>query len=339
MSFNCNDNLKKMHPHYNSLTPKGITRMHFNEVTDAILPVDVLFKDIDKNLNSYPEMEYMELEEISSKHYNVKITEITPTCGSDEGIDLCVRTYCNPGETILIPDPSFGSYAQTAGCFGVNVERFDLQNDGTKWFLDIDNFIKKAKEVKPKLIFLPNPLAQVGAIVKKDDVKKIIESLPDTMIVADEAYIEFDEENSVLSEFNKYENLTLLRTVSKFYGIPSIRLGFIISHFKDEFFKVKMPDNLNKLSCRIGCNLFENLTPAIISQQKEKIMNQKKQLIEFLKQFNEIETIYQSVSHFVYCKLNCKGADFAKKLLDNYNIKIRVFGDGKFENYCRVSVR
>ena len=336
--FKCNSNLEKMEPHYNSLTEEGIKRMHFNEVDKPILPIDILFKDIEKNLNTYPEMEYVILEKVASKHYGVGASQIAPVNGSDEGIDISVRVFCNPGDTILIPNPSFGSYAQCGGCFGCKIERFDLKNDGKVWFLDIDEFINFGKQVKPKLIFLPNPLAQVGAIIKLEDIVKVVEAFPESMIVADEAYIEFAEEESALSIFNKYQNITILRTVSKFYGLPGIRVGFMISHFKDDIFKVKMPDNLDKISCKIACNLFENLTPEIIENRKKEIAQKKADLIEWLKQFDEIETIYESRSHFVYIKLKCLAEDFAKKILTEYNAKIRIFGPGRFEKYCRISI-
>ena len=204
--------------------------------------------------------------------------------------------------------------------------------------MDIDEFINFGKQVKPKLIFLPNPLAQVGAIIKLEDIVKVVEAFPESMIVADEAYIEFAEEESALSIFNKYQNITILRTVSKFYGLPGIRVGFMISHFKDDIFKVKMPDNLDKISCKIACNLFENLTPEIIENRKKEIAQKKADLIEWLKQFDEIETIYESRSHFVYIKLKCLAEDFAKKILTEYNAKIRIFGPGRFEKYCRISI-
>ena len=82
-------------------------------------------------MNFYPEKKYIDLLKCANKFYGVDISKIIATNGSDEGIDLCIRTFCNPGEdTILVAEPTFSMYEQYARAFGVKVEKIDLIEKG-----------------------------------------------------------------------------------------------------------------------------------------------------------------------------------------------------------------
>ena len=334
--LNFNNGLKNLEPNYNFQVPEGIKRMHFNELDKPILPIKILTKGITSNLNYYPEKKYNELEEIASRFYGVATNKIVCTNGSDEGIDLCVRTFCNPNDNICVLQPGFGSYEQSGKGFLCNIFYFYLQNDNKKWFLDSKKLIEFCKQNEIKLLFLSNPLAHVGNVICKTDLLKIIENLPKTMIVIDEAYIEFTKEESSIKLLEKYYNISVLRTTSKFFGLAGIRLGFIFTNYREEVFKIKLLDNVNFLTCQIGINLFKNLNDEIIKNRQIKTENKKKKIIKFLQQFDEVDTIYESKTNFLYIKLNCSGEEFAKKMINDFRIKIRYF-NGKFKNYCRVS--
>lgn len=339
MKKNFNKNLTKIEPYYVSILPENLKRMHANESSKPLLSYDILMKNVDENLNFYPENKAIKLVELASKFYNVDKTKIIATNGSDEGIDLCIRTFCNPGEdTILVAEPTFSMYEQYAVAFGVKVEKIDLIEDKNCFIFNENEMISCAKKCNVKMIFLPNPLANIGELIDKNKLIKIAKSLPETLVVIDEAYIEFcGLQASILAELEQYENLIVLRTFSKFFGLAGIRLGFIFSNFSEEILKIKSPYNVNMLTCQSGINMFENITPSIINKRQNEILQKRIKLENWLKQFEEVQTIFQSNTNFVMIKLSCKATIFADKLAEQFGMKIKAMSD-KFENYCRISV-
>ena len=339
MKKNFNKNLTKMEPYYVSVVPENLKRMHANESSKPLLSYDILMKNVDENLNFYPENKTIKLVELASKFYNVDKTKIIATNGSDEGIDLIIRAFCNPGEdTILVAEPTFSMYKQYAVAFGVKVEKIDLIEDKNCFIFDENEMISCAKKCNAKMIFLPNPLANIGELINKNKLIKIAKSLPETLVVIDEAYIEFcGLQASILAELKQYENLIVLRTFSKFFGLAGVRLGFIFTNFSDEILKIKSPYNVNMLTCQSGINMFENITPSIINKRQNEILQKRIKLENWLKQFEEVQTIFQSNTNFVMIKLSCKATIFADKLATQFNMKIKAMSD-KFENYCRISV-
>lgn len=339
MKKNLNKNLTKMEPYYISVVPENLKRMHANESSKPILDYNILMKNVDENLNFYPENKAIKLVELASKFYNIDKTKIIATNGSDEGIDLCIRTFCNPVEdAILVAEPTFSMYEQYARAFGLKVEKIDLIEDKNCFIFDENKMILCAKKCNAKMVFIPNPLANVGELIDKNKLIKIAKSLPETLIVIDEAYIEFcGLQASILAELNNFENIIILRTFSKFFGLAGVRLGFIFTNFSDEILKIKSPYNVNMLTCQSGINVFENITADIINTRQNEVLQKRKELEKWLQQFEEVETIFKSDTNFVMVKLSCKATVFATKLATQFNMKIKAMS-GKFDNYCRISV-
>ena len=333
-----NKNLKYIEPYYISILPKIIKRMHSNEAQSTILNYDIIMKNVAESLNFYPENKSIELIEKAHRFYNIATNKIISTNGSDEAIDLCIRTFCNQNDKVLVIEPTFSMYKQYAIAFGVEVKSFNLIEKENYFIFDEDKLIQFAKINDIKIIFIPNPLANIGTLIQKDKLIKIIKSLPNTIIVIDEAYIEFvDFKNSLISELNKYKNLVILRTFSKFFGLAGIRLGFIFTHFKNDIMKIKSPYNVNSMTCQIGINVLENITQRVIKNRQEEILYKRIELEKWIRTFNEVIKIFKSDTNFLFIKLSCASLIFAHKLEKECNIKIKTMS-GKFENYCRISV-
>ena len=332
-----NKNLDVLTTYKTTIVAQDIKRMHANESGKPIFNKNILMKGID-NLNYYPEERYALLTKQASKFYNLQQNNnVIPVNGSDEGIDLLIRTCCNVSDSILILKPGFSMYSQYATAFGLKTISFNLTQNEDSFLLDVDSFIKTAQESKPKIIFISNPLANVGSVVGKMDLLKMVKTLTSSVIVIDEAYIDFTNEVSMLSELDKYNNLVVLRTMSKFFGLAGIRLGFIFSNFTDEILKIKSPYNVNQITCQIGINVFQNINKTILEERKKEFNNKRVKLIKWLKHFKEVETIFSSETNFICVKLNCNADVFADKLAKKYKIKIKTM-NGEYENYCRISV-
>lgn len=328
-----NKNLKNLQSYEVEILEKNITRLHSNESTNPILSNDILTKDIFNEINFYPEKSYHNLTIEAAKFYNISCNYTIPTNGSDEGLDLIIRTFSNQKDKVVILNPTFSMYKQYALLFGLEVIEFNLNKN---FQLNVDDFINFCLKNSPQIVFLPNPLAPTGEITKQTDLIKIIESLPKTFIIIDEAYIEFSEEKSMTDLVSQYNNLVVTRTLSKFFGLAGIRLGFVFSQYKDEIMKIKSPYNVNEITCKIAINLFQNLTLDIIKNRYNQNLENKAKTITFLRQFNEVKEIYTTRTNFFFIELNCSSKIFAEKLLVDFGIKIKTFS-GNFENFCRIS--
>ena len=309
-------------------------RLHNNESQSPILPMEILLQNCNFALNFYPEMIVEKLVNSAAKFYEVNPDLVIPTNGSDEGLDLIIRTFGNAGENIVVLNPTFSMYKNYAMACGINVLEFDLDKN---FVLDAGNLINFCQKYEAKMLFLPSPLAPTGGITRDEDILKIVQNLPETLIIVDEAYVEFASQKSMITHIEAFQNLVVTRTLSKFFGLAAIRLGFVFSNFKSEISKVKAPYNVNSITAQIGINLFGNIKNEDISERCLLNEKNKIEMVEFLKQFSEIIKIHESYANFLFIELNSKSKAFEEKLLKFYNMKIKSFS-GKFENYCRISL-
>ena len=230
-------------------------------------------------------------------------------------------------ETILSLDPTFSIYSIYAQVFSAKYIGAKAEED---FKVNVDSIIKDIKENNPKLIILCNPNNPTGSVLTKKEVRKIVKST-DALIALDEAYMEFGDE-SLIDEVMDYDNLLIVKTVSKAFSLAGIRMGYIVANedIITSIEKVRAPYNLNSLSAYIA-------TEAL--RQKERMFDYVKKIKE------EREKIYKALV-YLGVKAYKSGANFVffksdidnlqKKLVDK-DVLIRKFS-GKLDGYYRVSV-
>mgnify|MGYP000042880258 CR=1 FL=1 len=329
-----NKHLKNLNAYEVKIIPSHIKRLHANESSKPILPIKILQKDVFKNLNYYPENQLLELDSWAENFYKIDQKYITHSNGSDEGLDLIIRSCCNKNDKCVVLNPTFSMYQLFANASGLKVLEFDL--DQEDFSLNIKKFIEFCQKIKPKIIFIPNPIAPTANKVEKNDLIELIKTLKNSFVVIDEAYIEFSNQESLINLVPKYKNLIVTRTLSKFFGLAAVRVGFVFSQYKNEILKIKTPYNVNAISAKIAINLFQNINQKIIKARQKENNENKKALINKLKKFQELDKIYDSHTNFIFFKLKNNAKSFAKKFLQQ-KIKIKIF-TGKFEKFCRITV-
>ncbi|OLY81720.1 Histidinol-phosphate aminotransferase [Smittium mucronatum] len=194
--------------------------------------------------------------------------------GSDEVIDLVVRIFCSPGvDQILITPPTYGMYKVTSQINDVSVVSIPLTLDDSKFQLQTDMVLEELKR-NPliKVIWLCSPGNPTGSILKMTDIRKILDSGYNGIVVVDEAYIDFctDQNTSAVPLINEYPNVLVMQTLSKSFGLAGVRIGFAISH-KDIIQlmnNVKAPYNVNSLSQNAA---YEALSSASIQSMKRVV--------------------------------------------------------------------
>ena len=175
-------------------------------------------------INRYPEPQPATLRARLAALYGVAPERLWVTRGSDDAIDLLIRTFCEAGQdSVGIVEPTFSAYAQFARVQGARVVTARLTAD---FAFDADAVIEAMADEAPKLLFLCTPNNPTGTPVESDDVRRIAAALPDSLVIADEAYAEFSDAADLAGEADG--NLVVLRTLSKAYGLAGARIGCAI---------------------------------------------------------------------------------------------------------------
>jgi histidinol-phosphate aminotransferase len=199
-------------------------------------------------LNRYPDGSSYYLKEKLSKVFKLPMERILTGNGSNELIELAIRTFLTPGEKVIQPFPTFLVYEKVVNGAGGELVSVDL-ND---FRIDLDA-IKRAVTPKTKLIFINNPNNPTGTGLSKEAIRGFLEWAPeDIVIVIDEAYVEFSSDKVARgTEFlDKRDRLIILRTFSKLYGLAGLRVGYGFSspEIVDYINRVRQPFNLNLLA-------------------------------------------------------------------------------------------
>jgi len=278
-------------------------------------------------LNFYPDSNSTELREEISKYVNVKPSNIVVGNGSNESIELIIKTFVDKGEIVLSFVPTFHMYAVFSQIYSAKFIGVESNED---FSFDIKKLINKAKEVNPKVIFLSNPNNPTGYLTERKDLIELLENT-NSIVVIDEAYFEFCS-MTMVEEINRYDNLIILRTLSKAFGLAGIRLGYIVANEKlSEILNgVRSPYNINYLTQYIGIQALKNkdklLAYAELVQQERDGLEQK--LIDFGL------TTYKSHGNFLFAKSDIK--NLGDKIADK-GIQIRGYA-GNLDGFYRITI-
>ena len=178
-------------------------------------------------INRYPEPQPAGLRQRLAHLFGVDVGSLWVTRGSDDAIDLLIRAFCRAGEDkVAVVEPTFSAYAQFARIQGAKVVTARLTDD---FQFDAGAVLASVAEAMPKLLFLCTPNNPTGTCVAAADVRRIAGALPNTLVIADEAYADFEDMPSLAPEAGRIPNLVVLRTLSKAYGLAGARVGCAIA--------------------------------------------------------------------------------------------------------------
>ena len=180
--------------------------------------------------NRYPEPQPADLVAQLATLYGVARAQVLVTRGSDEGIDLLLRTFCRAGQdAILITPPTYGMYVVAAGIQGARTVTVPLVRE-KNFALDTEAVLR-AVTPEVKIVFLCSPNNPTGSLLDRTAVLSLVRSLAGRAVVAvDEAYVDFSGQPSLAAEVAANPNLIVLRTLSKAFGLAGARVGTTIAN-------------------------------------------------------------------------------------------------------------
>ncbi len=281
-------------------------------------------------LHRYP-MPYQEkLRKKIADYRNVNVNNIFVGVGSDEAIDLLFRIFCEPGkDRIIINPPTYGMYKVSANINDVAIDEvlltFDFQLQ-TEQILD-------AVTPNTKLIFVCSPNNPTANSIKREDIIALLEGF-NGIVIIDEAYIDFSDQDSFANKLAGYPNLVVLQTLSKAFGLAGIRLGIALAspEIINYMMKVKAPYNVNKLTSKAAMDAFENLDA--VQKSISSIKKERDRIIKELNQLPEVEKVFPSDGNFILFRIN-DALSIYKKLAE-HGIIVRYRGN---EPHCENTLR
>ena len=339
MSFE--DNIRKVVPYVAGEQPEGnVIKLNTNEFPYPPSPMvatriyDLAQDEIDSSANrlrKYPNMDADNLVRAISDVYGIDYDKIFVGVGSDDVLALCFLTYFDSDKPILFPDITYSFYDVWGDLFRIPYERQKLDDDFR---------IRKEDYIGHKNggIIIPNPNAPTGELESTEFFEDIIKNNPDSIVIVDEAYIDFGGE-TVLPLIDKYENLVVVQTFSKSRALAGLRIGMAfgnpktIKYLKDVKFSFNSY-TMNYPSIEIGAvavrdtEYFEKTVSMLIKTREWT----KKELKRLGFKFGDSKANFVFASHE-----KVKAKDIYLALKDK-NIYVRHWDKPRIDNHLRISI-
>lgn len=329
--YQLNEKIRNLKP-YDPISGEYAIRLDANESFFG-LPEDLRteFSHIASELvlNRYPDPLSTQVCQAFADYYQVPVENVTAGNGSDELISIICTSFLEKGDTFLTLEPDFSMYR----FYGVIAEGVPVTMQKPESLcVDVDEVIRVCREKDVKLLIFSNPCNPTSLGLCREELRRLITSV-EALVVLDEAYMDFWNQ-SLLPEFDQYDNLLILRTCSKAFGGAALRLGFAVGSLAltNALKAVKSPYNLNSFTQAAGAALLrrkEESQAAIkeILQSKEELLAGMKELAG---RFSQQIKVFESNTNFVFVETPAYEQIF-RYLLDA-GIAVR-----KFTGYLRIT--
>lgn len=269
-------------------------KLDANEGSNYLLQGGLNIEDFNSNL--YPDSDSKLLREKMALYYGCNPENILAGNGSSELINMVINAYCEKGDKVTSFVPSFSMYQTYCDLCGAEYIGVETEKDFSQ---NIDKLIDKSLEINPKIVILCTPNNPTGYVTAKQDIIKLLDNAKDSIIIIDEAYVDFCE-NSIVHLINNYEQLIVMRTLSKAFGLAGLRVGAMIANEElvKYIWKVKVPYNINILSQYAAVKSLENIN--LVNSYTKEVAKLREELTKNLKKLNF--TVCDSGSNFIFIK-------------------------------------
>ncbi|MEJ2584905.1 MAG: histidinol-phosphate transaminase [Robiginitalea sp.] len=297
-------------PGIRDLKPYSSARDEYSGGGARMIFLDANENPFDTGVNRYPDPHQRKLKEQISTLRSVDTDQILLGNGSDEVLDLLFRVFCEPGRDVVITlPPTYGMYKVLAGVNAVRHIEIPL----TAGFQpDVDEILRQAPATA-KILFLCSPNNPTGNVLERRRILELLDRFPG-LVVIDEAYIDFAEDDGYVPLLEKYPGLVVTQTLSKAYGMAAIRLGIclanprVISYMK----RVKPPYNVNELSQKAAREALSDTarTEAMIRE----LIREREQLRAALSEIRMVQELFPSDANFILARVDDAGLRYRQLL-------------------------
>lgn len=313
--------------------------LDFSSNTNPLGPPESVLNALKKNMwriSHYPDDSGRELKKAIADYAGVGVESVILGNGSTEIIKLFAEAFISPGDRVVLPSPTYSEYEYQARLRGAEVSYLPSKRDMS---FSAEEIVS-ALEDEARVLFLCNPNNPTGKTLERKELKNIIEAAreKEVLVLLDEAYIEFTGKPGFLNSM-EYENLLVSRSLTKFFTLPGLRLGYGISGMRivSELEKLRIPWNVNALAQLAGV---EALRDKEFARSSNFVESEKKFLMRELEKIG-LKTVASDTNFFLISlggrisshELKAKLLD--KKLLIRDCSSFKALGN----NNIRVSVK
>ena len=277
-----------------------------------------------------------------SEIYGIPEEQVLLGYGGEDILKNVVHYFLmnSDNKTILIPEFSWWYYNRIASECGGEYEMYPLHETEDTFAYNIDEIIEYANRIRPRMLLLASPNNPTGNGLTSEQIGRIMENIPsETMVLIDEAYASFitSDTDYIAPLVNKYDNLIISRTLSKFYGLPGLRVGFgFIGKGHDQFISY-----VNKY---LGFNRFSEAV-ALAALESDDYYRKTADDMEWGRQLYKKELgdkpgfkVYKSVANFILIKYPVEFKEQLKEALADQQYKIKFMSDKGLESCLRITL-
>lgn len=309
--------------------PQTTDFIKLNTNENPYSPPSGIFEGLQSELDKirlYPDPVSTQLRKAAAEVFKVAPEQILAGNGSDDILNIALRTFVNPNETVTFLDLTYSLYETIARVHGAKIVLFSTDN----------NFELDQPVISPdaKLIFLASPNPPLGKHLNRQYLEETIQNAQGIVLI-DEAYVDFADYNH-LDLLEKYENVIISRTMSKSYSLAGLRVGFAVASpaIIEQMDKVRDSYNLDRLAQTLG-------TTALGYQDYfreiwQKVRKTRTRLIESLRNLDF--HVPDSDANFILASPQWIKADLLYAELKAQKVLVRYFKNPRILNYIRISI-
>lgn len=301
-----------------------------NPYPPSRLVLNAMRQALTDNLRLYPDPNCTKLKEAAGQYFRLPTNHIFVGNGSDEILAFCYRAFFNPGEKILFPDITYSFYEVYANMFEISYNTIVLAD---QFEVPVEEFFRENRG-----IILANPNAPTGKLLAIESIERILVNNPDSVVIIDEAYIDFGGTSST-QLISSYQNLLVVRTFSKSRSLAGLRVGLALGH----------PDLIEALDRVKNCFNSYTIDRVALAGAEQSLRDSK----SFQANVNRIIhtrsiitnklrllgfNVIDSKANFIFITHSGMSAVEILDKLKLQNIYVRHFNKPKIDNYLRVSI-
>ena len=326
--------IRKVEPYVPGEQPKdtGVIKLNTNENPYPASPkaIDAVKQFDTDRLRLYPDPEASVLVDAIAERYNLSSDQVFVGVGSDDVISMCFMTFFNSDLPVFFPDISYSFYEVWADVYRVKYEKKPVDS---QFRINPSDY----KGENGGIIF-PNPNAPTAIYMELDSVEDIIKSNQDSIVIVDEAYIDFGGQSAV-KLIEKYDNLLVVQTYSKSRSMAGMRIGYamgnerLIKALNDVKFSVNSY-TMNATSLAYGAASMKDVD--YFNETVNKIISTRTRSEERLRELGF--TFPESKANFIFASHRSVPASVIFEELKKRKIYVRYFNKPRIDNYLRITV-
>ncbi|WP_294141951.1 histidinol-phosphate transaminase [uncultured Sanguibacteroides sp.] len=318
------DNIKELEAY-------SCARMEFNG--DRALFLDANENPFETGFNRYPDPFQQKLKNRLAELKRVSVDQLILGNGSDELIDLLIRTVCEPGrDRVILFYPGYSMYEVCARINGVEVLRLVLDETFMPEWDELESYM----DSRSKIIFFCNPNNPVGNVLPVERILEVAKKYSG-LVVVDEAYIDFADQKSMIDRLWDYPNVVVLQTLSKAWGMAGLRVGVLAAHpgLIRYMNRAKLPYNVGSLVQTEALRMLENTE--YFQRCLNEIRRERRRLYDYLGRNVLFDRVFASEANFILACSREYECLYQELLERGIVVRVRRFPP-RIENGLRISI-